>query len=42
MTEKELYTPVHDLFAKRGYKVNEAVTDCDMTAVKGEEFIIEE
>lgn len=42
MTEKELYPPVHDLFAKRGYKVNAEVKDCDMTAVKGEEFIIVE
>lgn len=42
MTEKELYKPVHDLFEKRGYKVNAEVKDCDMTAVKGEEFVIVE
>lgn len=40
MTEKELYLPVHDLFQKLGYKVNAEVKDCDMTAVKGDEFII--
>ena len=42
MTEKELYPPVHDLFEKRGYKVNAEVKDCDMTAVKEDEFIIVE
>ncbi|MCH5209859.1 MAG: hypothetical protein J1F01_02740 [Oscillospiraceae bacterium] len=42
MTEKELYPPVHDLFEKRGYKVNAEVVDCDMTAVKDDEFIIVE
>lgn len=42
MTEKELYPPVHDLFEKRGYKVNAEVKDCDMTAVKDDEFIIVE
>lgn len=42
MTEKELYLPVHDLFEKRGYKVNAEVKDCDMTAVKDDEFIIVE
>ena len=40
MTEKELYPPVRDLFEKRGYKVNAEVKDCDMTAVKDDEFII--
>lgn len=40
MTEKELYPPIHDLFEKRGYKVNAEVKDCDMTAVKDDEFII--
>lgn len=40
MTEKELYPPIHDLFAKRGYKVNAEVKDCDVTAVKDDEFII--
>ncbi|MBQ6531206.1 MAG: hypothetical protein IJI39_09855 [Clostridia bacterium] len=40
MTEKELYSPLHDLFEKRGYKVNAEVKDCDMTAVKDDEFII--
>lgn len=42
MTEKELYLPVHDLFEKRGYRVNAEVKDCDMTAVKDDEFIIVE
>ncbi len=42
MTEKELYPPVRDLFEKRGYKVNAEVKDCDMTAVKDDEFIIVE
>ena len=42
MTEKELYPPVRDLFEKRGYKVNAEVKDCDMTAVKGDEFVIVE
>jgi hypothetical protein len=42
MTERELYPPVHDLFEKRGYKVNAEVKDCDMTAVKDDEFIIVE
>lgn len=42
MTEKELYPPVHDLFEKRGYKVNAEVKDCDMTAVKDDEFVIVE
>lgn len=40
MTEKELYPPVRDLFEKRGYKVNAEVKDCDMTAVKDDEFVI--
>lgn len=40
MTEKELYPPVHDLFQKLGYKVNAEVKECDMTAVKDDEFII--
>ncbi len=40
MTEKELYPPVHDLFEKLGYKVNAEVKDCDITAVKDDEFII--
>lgn len=42
MNEKDLYPPVHDLFEKRGYKVNAEVKDCDMTAVKDDEFIIVE
>lgn len=42
MTEQELYPPVRNLFAKRGYKVNAEVKDCDMTAVKDNEFIIVE
>ena len=42
MTEKELYLPIHDLFEKRGYRVNAEVKDCDMTAVKDDEFIIVE
>ncbi|MCI8405361.1 MAG: hypothetical protein HFE49_10765 [Clostridia bacterium] len=42
MTEKELYAPVCRLFEKRGYKVNAEVKDCDMTAVKDDEFIIVE
>ncbi len=42
MTEKELYPPVRDLFEKRGYKVNAEVCDCDMTAVKDDEFVIVE
>ena len=42
MTEKELYPPIRDLFEKRGYKVNAEVKDCDMTAVKDDEFIIVE
>ena len=42
MTEKELYPPVRDLFKKRGYKVNAEVCDCDMTAVRDDEFIIVE
>ncbi len=42
MTEKELYPPVCKLFEKRGYKVNAEVKDCDMTAVKDDEFIIVE
>lgn len=40
MTEKELYPPVRKLFEKRGYKVNAEVKDCDMTAVRDDEFII--
>ena len=40
MTEKELYPPIRDLFEKRGYKVNAEVKDCDMTAVKDDEFVI--
>ncbi len=35
-----MYPPVRDLFEKRGYKVNAEVKDCDMTAVKDDEFII--
>ena len=42
MTESELYPSVHDLFEKRGYKVNAEVKDCDITAVKGDEFIVVE
>lgn len=42
MTEQELYPPVQRLFTKRGYKVNAEVKDCDMTAVKDDEFIIVE
>lgn len=42
MTEKELYQPVCNLFTKRGYRVNAEVKDCDMTAVKDDEFIIVE
>lgn len=42
MTEKELYPPVRNLFEKRGYIVNAEVKDCDMTAVKDDEFIIVE
>ena len=42
MTEKELYLPIHDLFEKRGYRVNAEVKDCDMTAVKDDELIIVE
>ncbi len=42
MTEKELYPPVRNLFEKRGYTVNAEVKDCDMTAVKDDEFIIVE
>lgn len=42
MTEKELYQPVCSLFEKRGYKVNAEVRDCDMTAVRDDEFIIVE
>lgn len=42
MTEKDLYPPVRDLFEKRGYTVNAEVKDCDMTAVKDDEFIIVE
>lgn len=40
MTESELYPCIRDLFEKRGYKVNAEVKDCDMTAVKNDEFII--
>ena len=40
MTEKELLPPVRDLFVKRGYKVNEELRDCDVTATKNDEFII--
>ena len=40
MTEKELFPPVRDLFVKRGYKVNAEVRDCDVTATKDDEFII--
>lgn len=42
MTEKELYPPVRNLFEKRGYTVNAEVKDCDMTAIKDDEFIIVE
>lgn len=42
MTEKDLYPPVRNLFEKRGYTVNAEVKDCDMTAVKDDEFIIVE
>lgn len=42
MTEKELYPPVRDLFANRGYRVNAEVRDCDMTAVKDGELVIVE
>ncbi len=42
MTEKELYPPVRDLFEKRGYKVNAEVRDCDITAVRDDEFVIVE
>lgn len=42
MKEEELYPPVRDLFEKRGYRVNAEVIDCDMTAVKDDEFIIVE
>lgn len=42
MTESELYPSVRDLFEKRGYKVNAEVKDCDITAVKGDEFIVVE
>lgn len=42
MTEKDLYPPVQNLFEKRGYTVNAEVKDCDMTAVKDDEFIIVE
>lgn len=42
MTEKELFPPIRDLFEKRGYKVNAEVKDCDMTAVRGDEFVIVE
>lgn len=42
MTEKELYPPVRDLFANRGYKVNAEVRDCDMTAVRDDELVIVE
>lgn len=42
MTEKDLYPPVRNLFEKRGYTVNAEVKDCDMTAVRDDEFIIVE
>lgn len=40
MTEQELFPPVKDLFEKRGYKVNAEVCDCDVTAIKDDEFVI--
>lgn len=40
MSEKELFPPVRDLFVKRGYTVNAEVCDCDVTAVKDDEFVI--
>lgn len=40
MTEQELYPPIRDLFTNLGYKVNAEVKDCDMTAVKDDEFVI--
>ena len=40
ITESELFEPVKNLFANAGYKVNAEVKDCDVTAVKDDEFII--
>ena len=37
---KRTFSPVRDLFVKRGYKVNAEVRDCDVTATKDDEFII--
>ncbi len=40
ITESELFEPVRALFCDAGYKVNAEVKDCDVTAVKDDEFII--
>lgn len=40
MRESDLYLPVKALFSAMGYKVNAEVSDCDVTALKGDELVI--
>lgn len=40
MKEYELFEPIRKMFDDLGYKVNAEVKDCDITAVKDDEFII--
>jgi len=42
MKESELYAPVKEYLENHGYRVNAEVAGCDITATKGEEFIIVE
>lgn len=42
IAETELYIPVKQFFEKLGYKINAEVSDCDITATKGDELIVVE
>lgn len=42
MLEESLYTPVKDYFSRWGYKVKGEVHDCDVSALKGETFLVVE